>query len=60
MAPKKLSEEKMKEALKEGLKEWLDQQYSTIGRWTIRTFAALILSALVYFIVWMNGTKFTQ
>ena len=44
-----------KEALKEALKEWLDEKFAEIGRWSFMTITALVLGALVLFILKMNG-----
>lgn len=45
----------MKEALKEALKEWLDEKFAQLGKWSMGTMAAAGLTALVYFMLTMNG-----
>lgn len=45
----------VKEAFKEAFKEWLDDKFTTLGKWTARAIAALALGALLYFILWVNG-----
>lgn len=45
----------MKAAVKEALKEWLDAKFTTFGKWSLTSLAALALAALVYFILRANG-----
>lgn len=52
-----MSEEDQKRVLKEALKEWLDEKYSTFGRWAFWSLAAAGLFALCYFILTTNGWK---
>lgn len=49
--------EAMKDAVKEALKEWLDEKFTTLGKWSLSSLAALALAALVYFILAMNGWR---
>lgn len=48
-------DEAMKAAVKEALKEWLDAKFTTFGKWSLTSLAALALAALVYFILRANG-----
>lgn len=41
-------DEDVKRALKEGLKEWLDEQFATLGKWTVGGLLAAALVGLVY------------
>lgn len=50
-----MNEEEMKKAMKQAIKEWLDEQFSSFGRWSFYGLAALALAALVYFVLSMNG-----
>jgi tryptophan synthase beta subunit len=50
----------MKDAVKEALKEWLDDKFSTFGKWAAVTLAALGLAAFVYFVLWAHGWKAPQ
>jgi hypothetical protein len=45
----------MKAALKEALKEWLDEKFSSLGKWALGSIAAAGLAALVYFILTTSG-----
>ncbi|MBT9145427.1 MAG: hypothetical protein DDT42_01298 [candidate division WS2 bacterium] len=42
--------EEHKELVKEAIKEWLDDQFAKFGRWTIRSLAAIIFTAIVVFL----------
>ena len=44
-----------KQALKEALKEWLDERFASFGKWSFGTIAAIVLAALTYFILQVNG-----
>lgn len=48
-------EDLIKRAFKEAMKEWLDEKYATVGKWTLRSLVAAGLTALLYFILVMNG-----
>ena len=50
-----MNEEETKQALKEALKEWLDDKFSTFGKWTATAIAAGVLGVLVYFMLISNG-----
>jgi predicted ferric reductase len=50
-----LDAEIVKAAMKEGLKEWLDEKFSTLGKWSAGTFAALALVAVVWLILRSQG-----
>ncbi len=52
-----ISQEDVKIVLKEALKEWLDEKFSTFGKWSFRSLAAAAIFALIYFILTMNGWK---
>lgn len=49
--------EPMKSAVKEALKEWLDEKFTTFGKWALGSLAALGLAAFVYFILWAHGWR---
>jgi hypothetical protein len=44
-----------KETLKSALKEWMDEKMVELGKFSLKTIAVLILGALVYFVLTMNG-----
>lgn len=50
-----MAEQEMKGILKEALKEWLDEKFSTFGKWSLATISALILGAITIFILNTNG-----
>lgn len=52
-----MSKEDTKAALKEALKEWMDEKFAAFGRWSFYAIAAMGLTALVYFMLRMNGWK---
>jgi len=37
-----------KEAIKEAISEWLDKQFISLGKWTLKGIAAMGLAVLVY------------
>lgn len=45
----------MKDATKQAIKEWLDEKFSQFGKWSMGAIAALVLAALLYFILTMSG-----
>lgn len=49
--------EEQKEILKEALKEWLDEKFTTFGKWSFGIFAAAAFFAVSYFILTINGWK---
>lgn len=46
-----------KEALKESLKEWLESKYIEFGKYSLGAMLALVLGAITYFVLTMNGWK---
>lgn len=50
-----MSDEETKAALKQALKEWLDEKFTTFGKWSAGMFGATILVGVVYFLLWVNG-----
>lgn len=40
-----------KEALKEALKEWLDEKFAQLGKWSLRTIAAVVFAIIVYYFI---------
>ena len=49
------AEEMQKRVMKEAIKEWLDEQFTKVGKWTVAGFVSLLIAALVYLILLMNG-----
>lgn len=49
--------DQLKEIIKEALKEWLDEKFSTFGRWSFYTVGGIVLAALFYFVMVINGWK---
>lgn len=52
--------ELMKEAFKEAYKEFMDERFAQFGRWALGTFLAMVMGALTYFILMINGWKAPQ
>lgn len=50
-----MSNQDEKDALKEALKEWLDEKAASFGWFSIKTFGAVALMAMVYFIIQTQG-----
>lgn len=50
-----LDKEELKAITREALKEWLDEKFTLFGKWSLGTLSALVFSAVVYFILKMNG-----
>lgn len=46
-----------KEAVREALKEWLDEKFTLVGKWTVNSVLAVMLAAMVYFVLAFNGWK---
>ena len=44
-----------KALIKEALREWLDEKYSTFGKWTAHGFGAVVIAAAAYLIAWKSG-----
>jgi hypothetical protein len=44
-----------KEAIKEAISEWLDKQFTTVGKVTIKGLASMGLAALVYLYAAAHG-----
>lgn len=44
-----------KEAIKEAIQEWLDKQFITVGRWTIKGFAAMGLVSMLWIYAAAHG-----
>jgi hypothetical protein len=50
-----LDDDAVKRALKEGLREWLDDQFTTFGKWSFAGLAAAALAGLVYLALTGSG-----
>ena len=54
-----LEDEKTRALIKEAIKEWLDDKLAkvneTVGKWFLRTVAALVVAAMAYFTLIANG-----
>jgi predicted transcriptional regulator len=46
-----------KAVVKEALKEWLDEKFLTFGKWSAASIAAMLLAAVIYFILTNQGWK---
>ena len=51
----KIEEDEQKRIIKDALKEWLDSKFMEFGKWTAMGIAALVLAALVYFVLSFYG-----
>jgi len=49
------TDEEKKAVVKEALKEWLDEKFIQFGKWSLAAFSFLVFTALVYFVLKMNG-----
>jgi hypothetical protein len=49
--------EEQKAILKEALHEWLDEKFTTFGKWSFGIFSAAVFFAVSYFILTLNGWK---
>lgn len=45
----------IKEAAKQAIREFLDEKFSTFGKWSLGAIAAMALAALTYFILSTHG-----
>lgn len=45
----------VKKVMKETLKEWLDEQFSTFGKWALRGILAMAFTVLVYLVFVKTG-----
>lgn len=50
-------EKMISKAVQEAHKKWMNEQFQAFGRWSLMTFGAAVLFALVYFILTVNGWK---
>lgn len=50
-----MTPDEIKAALKEGIKEWLNEQFTIFGKWSMTALTAVIFTALIYFVLKMNG-----
>lgn len=48
-------DDRIKQLFKEAFKEWLDEKFLQFGKWSFRTISLLVFSAVVYFVLQMNG-----
>jgi hypothetical protein len=44
-----------KQAIKEAIQEWLNQQYSLVGKWTLKGITAVALAVLFYLYAAAHG-----
>lgn len=44
-----------KAAIKEAISEWLDRQYTSLGKWTLKGIAAAALAVLFYLYAAAHG-----
>lgn len=52
---KEEQKELIKAAFREAAMEWLDQQFSTFGKWTLAGIASALCVAALYLILSVNG-----
>lgn len=50
-----IDKDTQKEIVKEAIQEWLDKQFATLGKWTLRGICSMGLGALAYWILTSNG-----
>jgi hypothetical protein len=49
--------EDIKDAMKEAMREWLDDKFAEVGRWGLKSLAALAIVALLWLILVTHGWK---
>lgn len=49
--------EEIQQALREELRDWLNEQFITFGKWSLKGIAALALAGLVYLFIVTHGWK---
>lgn len=47
----------IKEAMKEAMKEWLNEQFSTFGKWSVAGILSLALTAVMYLFLISQGWR---
>lgn len=50
-----IDDKAQKELIKEAISEWLDKQFATLGKWTLRGLVSAGVAALGYWILTTNG-----
>lgn len=50
-----MTPEEEKDVLKQAINEWLEDQWSSFGKWTARGLLAALLAAAVAFVFWVKG-----
>ncbi len=50
-----MDKNEMKQLFKDALKEWLDQKFADFGKWSAAGIAAMVLAAMAYLALRMNG-----
>lgn len=58
--PNNIDQELFKKAIKEAITEWLDEKFSTFGKWSIFGILAAALVGTVYLALIGNGWKAPQ
>lgn len=52
---KALFVEASKEGAKQAATEWMDRQFATVGKWTVRGIASMAIAGLVYLFIVFHG-----
>jgi hypothetical protein len=50
-----MTPEQQKQAIKEALEEWLDKQFTSFGKWSLKGIVAVALAGLVYLWAMTHG-----
>jgi|HubBroStandDraft_1064217.scaffolds.fasta_scaffold687816_2 hypothetical protein len=50
-----MTDDQTKEAVKEAIKEWMDDKFSTFGKWTITTAGVVLFGWVIYGLLVLNG-----
>jgi hypothetical protein len=45
----------IKNAMREAMNEWLDKKFTQFGKWSLGGLGAVLLVALIYFMLTMSG-----
>lgn len=53
-----MTERDQKEVMKQAIKEWMDEKYSDVGKWFVKTLLVAGVTSLLFYYISMRGFKF--